>query len=157
MYGKVDIPLSGFLKGKVELGDWLELDLTTPLPEKEEEDALMDMEEPPPPPGLDIECSIPEALFSEEEAGVTNSLTLTMVSANPNPDPTAATAVVASCEERDRLTGSCWQGNVYSVPEEFLVTEEREVSSPLLWMHLSASLRLPRFLCTALWNDKSAQ
>ena len=39
----------------------------------------MDMEEPPPPPGLEIECQIPEAIFSEEEAAVTNSLTLTMV------------------------------------------------------------------------------
>ena len=63
----------------MELGEWLPLDLTTPPPEKEEEDGFMDMEEPPPPPGLEIECSIPEAIFSEEEAAVTNSLTLTMV------------------------------------------------------------------------------
>ena len=76
-YGTIKIALSEFLAGKTELGGWMDLELTNPPPPPDENalDALMD-EEPPPPPGLEVSMVAQEAVFTEEEAGLTNSLTL---------------------------------------------------------------------------------
>ena len=60
---------------------WHSLAVGAPSPER------CDWEEPPPPPGLEISMTIPDALFTEEEAAVTNSLTLDVGTVPPSPDP----------------------------------------------------------------------
>ena len=97
VYGSVELKLGDLLGAKSDIGGWLDLELTVPPPEPDENE-LVDLEEPPPPPGLEVVVVLNDgvALFTEEDAALTNSMTLAL-------------------------------DNVYSLPEEWVSTEGKEV------------------------------